>query len=413
MLDIPKTADKLRKLAADQTIVRFPDAPPPAAVETAPRRPVGRGRAQAKPKSLLKRSFVACVLLPTLIASLYFAFIATDQYSVTAQFAVRSKDMSSASVEGLSLLTGLTGSASNSSDSYIVSNYIASRDLVGAVDKSLGLRELFSRPEADFWAAVDPEAAIEDLVDYWNWMVSAEYDTYSGIIELQVRAFRPEDAEAVASKVIVLSEKLVNDMSRRAREDAVSESQSEVARAEMRLRLARKSISQFRGRELRLDPVATAESREKIIGELEGRLSQLQTELTILRSVSPNSPRIATTGSQVAAVRQQILDMRNSTNNKDTAEEGSLNAQLTLYEELETERMFAEKAFFSSLVSLETARIEAAAQNRYISVFVQPQTPDIALYPERLRWIAVIFMLSFLAWAIASLIVAGIRDHMV
>lgn len=415
MLDIPKTADKLRKLAADQTIVRFPEAPPPVAkreVEPAvTSRPTARGRAQPKRRSIIKQSFFACVLVPTLIAAVYFAFIAADQYSVSAQFAVRSKDTSSASVEGLTLLTGLTGSAPNASDSYIVTNYIESRDLVGEIDKSLNLRELFSRPEADYWASVDPEAAIEDLVDYWNWMVSAEFETHSGIIELEVRAFRPEDAERLANKIITHSERLVNEMSRRAREDSVSEAEGEVAHAEMRLRLARKAISQFRGRELRLDPVATAEARERIIGELEGRLAQLQTELSTLRAVSPNSPRIASTISQEQALQKQIFTVRNRTNNRDTANEGSLNTQLTAYEEFETERMFAEKAFISALASLEAARIEASAQNRYLTVFVQPKTPDIAVYPERLRWVAVVFILSFLTWAIGSLIFAGIRDH--
>lgn len=417
MLDIPKTADKLRKLAADQTIVRFPDAPPPAerrevepAVGTRPAAP--RARSMPKRRNIVKQSFIACVLLPTLIAGIYYAFIASDQYSVEAQFAVRSKESAVSGVEGLTFLTGLTGSAPNSSDSYIVTNFIASRDLVGEVDKALDLRSLFSRPEADWWASVDPEAAIEDLVDYWNTMVTTEFETHSGIVLMEVRAFRPEDAQTLAEKVIAESEKLVNDMSRRAREDAVAEAEKEVAHAEMRLRLARKAIAQFRGRELRLDPVATAEAREKILAELEGRLASLQTELTTLRSVSPNSPRIASTEFQVEAVQQQIAAVRNRTNIRDSDNEGSLNTQLTAFEEFETERMFAEKAFVSALASLEQARIEASAQNRYLSVFVQPKTPDIAVYPERMRWVAVVFILAFLTWAIGSLIFAGIRDHM-
>ncbi|AXS40347.1 hypothetical protein [Breoghania sp. L-A4] len=417
MLDIPKTADKLRKLAADQTIVRFPDAPPPAEkheVEptvgvrpAAPRlRPVPRRR------SIVKQSFIACVLLPTLIAGIYYAFIAADQYAVEAQFAVRSKESGVSGIEGLTFLTGLTGSSPSASDSYIVTNFIASRDLVGEIDKTLDLRAMFSRPEADWWASVDPEAAIEDLVDYWNTMVSTDFETHSGIVLLEVRAFRPEDAQALADKIISQSEKLVNDMSRRARADAVAEAENEVTHAEIRLRLARKAIAQFRGRELRLDPVATAEAREKILGELEGRLAQLQTELSTLRSVSPNSPRIASTVFQVEAVQKQINAVRNRTNIRDTENEGSLNTQLTAYEEFETEKMFAEKAFISSLASLEQARIEASGQNRYLSVFVQPKTPDIAVYPERMRWVAVVFILAFLTWAIGSLIVAGIRDHM-
>lgn len=419
MLDIPKTADKLRKLAADQTIVRFPEAPVPAETREkgvpakGGKAPLKRGMLLTKPKSLLKKSFLALVVLPTLIASIYFAFFAADQYAVTAQFAVRSKESNMAAVEGLSLLSGIAGSSSTSSDSYVVTNYIESRDLISAVDKDLDLRQLFSRPEADFWASVDREAPIEDLVEYWEGMVYAEYETFSGIVELEVKAFRPDDAKVLAERILLYSEKLVNEMSRRARADAVREAEDEVQRSEMRLRLARKAISTFRGEELRLNPVATAESREKILGELEAQLARLQTELTTLKSISPNSPRLASTKSQEQAVRQQIIALRGRTVNSDTANEATLNTQLTAFEELETERMFAEKAFVSSLASLEQARIEASAQNRYLSVFVQPQTPDTALYPERLRWIAVIFFLCFVSWGIGSLIVAGVRDHMV
>lgn len=415
MLGIPKTADKLRKLAADQTIVRFPENQGPVAKRGEDWEPgQGRhvfGRTSLRPRSPLKATFLLLVLLPTILVGLYFAFIAADQYSVTAQFAVRTKDTSVASVEGLSLLSGLTGSTANSSDSYIVTKYIYSRDLIAAVDKTLNVREVFSRPEADFWAQVDPDAAVEDLVDYWSWMVTADYDTYSGIIDLQVRTFRPEDAVALAEKILVNSEKLVNDMSRRAREDSVSEAESEVARAEMRLRLARKAMAEFRGRELRLDPVATAEARERIIGELEGRLASLQTQLSTLRAVSPDSPRIASAISQERAIQQQIIDVRARTNLSDSEKEGSLNAQLTSYEELETERMFAEKAFISALATLEAARVEANAQNRYVTVFVEPKLPDVSRYPERLRWTVVVFVLCFLVWGIGALIFAGVRDH--
>lgn len=411
MLDIPKAASKLKQMASDQTVVRLPEGKPPATPDVAVQPATRQPRARLNVGTILRLSFVLCVLLPTALAGIYFAFIASDQYAVEAQFAVRSKETSSGSLDGLSILSGITGSTANSADSYILKNFIESRDLVSKIDQDLNLRELYSGSGADFLAAIDAQAPVEDLVDYWRSMVTAEFDKFSGILTLEVKAFTPQDSVAVAQKVIGHSEQLVNDLSRRAREDAVAESESEVARAENRLRLARRAVAQFRGSELRLNPVATAEAREKILGELEADLTRLKTELSVLNTVSPNSPRVASIESQIDAVSKQISAVRSRTNENDSAAEGTLNQQLSQYEELQTEREFAEKAYVSSLASLEKARAEATSQTRYLSVFVEPRLPDTALYPEGLRWVVIIFIGSFLIWAIGGLIVAGVRDH--
>ena len=449
MLDIPKAASRLRQMAKDgmhrgqepartgddtarargdavnapnPTIVRLPEGTPvarpddrsvarPGVRRMRPGFELPAGGLKLSTGGVIRLTFLLFVLLPTIATGIYFAFFAADQYSVEAQFAVRSKETTGASIDGLTILSGMTGSAPNASDSYVVINFAQSRDLVGKIDKDLDLRKLYSRPEADFFAAVDPEAPVEDLVEYWNGMVTETYDKYSGIVTLQVKAFRAQDAVAVAQKVIGYSEALVNDLSRRARDDAVAESESEVARAENRLRLARRAVANFRGNERRLNPMATAESREKIIGELEAEKSKLETELSAVKQVSPNSPRLTSLNSQLAAIIKQIDSVRLQTNQNESGDEGTLNQQLSQYEELQTEREFAEKAYISSLASLEKARLEATSQSRYLSVFVEPRLPDIALYPEGLRSTVIVFIGAFLIWAIGGLIVAGVRDH--
>ncbi len=275
---------------------------------------------------------------------------------------MRSKESSGAYIDGLTILSGITGSQPNSSDSYIVAKFVESRDLVDKIDKDLDLRKIYSRSEADFLSSVDDEAPIEDLVEYWRGMVTTEYDKYSGIVTLQVKAFRPKDAVLIAQKVIGYSEAPVNDLSRRAREDAVAESGSEVARAENRLRLARRAVAHFRRSERRLNPVVTAEAREKIIAELEGEKAKLETERATAAAVSPNSPRLNSLDSQISALTKQIDSVRLQTNETDdSGKEESLNQQLSEHEELQTEREFVQRDYVSSLTSLEKARVEAAS----------------------------------------------------
>ena len=83
-------------------------------------------------------------------------------------------------------------------NAYIVTSYIQSRAIVDNLNKTLNLREIFRRPEADFWARLKRNASIDELTDYWKTMVSTYIDAPSGIVTLQVRAFRPDDAVALA-----------------------------------------------------------------------------------------------------------------------------------------------------------------------------------------------------------------------
>ena len=106
-------------------------------------------------------------------------------------------------------------------NAYIVTSYIQSRAIVDDLSKTLNLREIFRRPEADFWARLKRNAWIDELTDYWKSMVSTYIDAPSGIVTLQVRAFRPDDAVALAKAVLTLSETLVNRISDRARQDAM------------------------------------------------------------------------------------------------------------------------------------------------------------------------------------------------
>ncbi|MEI7825099.1 MAG: hypothetical protein WCI01_07355, partial [Chlorobiaceae bacterium] len=61
--------------------------------------------------------------------------------------------------------------------------------------------------------------------------------------------------------------------------------------------------------------------------------------------------------------------------------------------------------------SLEQARNEAQRQQLYLERIVQPNTPDIAIEPQRLKAILTIFVVGLLVWGILSLLVAGVREH--
>lgn len=361
---------------------------------------------------ILAISFVLCVLVPSLLGAFYYSFLASDRYVAGAGFAVRGMD-ASASADLLSSFTGLSGNGSTSSDSYILLEFLESRDLVEKLEQTLPFREIYSSPNADFFSRLDPTLDIEHVVEYWERIIHTSFDNTSGIITFEVEAFTPEGAESVATAVLGFSMDLVNELSAQARRDTVAYAESEVAYAEVQLKAAQDALRAFRVAEKALDPAAAARIQLELIGELEKQLSEISARIAALKGVvADDSPTMRGLVRQAQALEQQISRQKEEAGTNGQGKQGkSLTELLAAYEPLEVEREFAERAYASALTSFETARAEAGRQQRYLAVFSVPALPQYPLYPRRLLNIFLILVgLGFL-WGIGGLTVYSVRDH--
>jgi capsular polysaccharide transport system permease protein len=61
-------------------------------------------------------------------------------------------------------------------------------------------------------------------------------------------------------------------------------------------------------------------------------------------------------------------------------------------------KTFAERQLAASLAALENARNEAQRQQLYLETLVQPNLPDKAIEPRRLRTVAMVFLLGLIVW---------------
>ena len=91
--------------------------------------------------------------------------------------------------------------------------------------------------------------------------------------------------------------------------------------------------------------------------------------------------------------------------------DGNLNALVAGYEDLTIEADFAQRQLVSAMSSLEQARIQQAAQSRYVVAYQQPTLPDEALYPRPILFTVYIFLGTVIVFGLASLIWASIREH--
>jgi capsular polysaccharide transport system permease protein len=390
-----------------------PPAPPPVAVAAPPAPQAGR-RPQRQRRRILIWSLVVCVLLPTALASLYFGLIASDQFVVEVRFAVRSSN-GVQSGDALSLFGAIPNASSTVTDSYIVIDYLQSREFVDKLNERIGLRRIYARWEADYLSRFDDTLSVEEFVKYWRKMLKAGFDVASQVVAVEVRAFTAQDAKKVATALLELSEELINEISARARTDAVRSSQQEVKRMEDLLRSHRGALRSFRDTQQEFDPTKQAEARYSLLGKLEEALSQAKTKLGNLRSfMGKDAPSVLVLNSEIASLERQVGEERAKLG-KDEAPSArgreTLGGLVANYEELVVDREFAEKAYVSALASLERARVEADRQQRYVAAFVRPTLPEEALYPRRIVASITVFAIALVLWALSVLIVYAIRDH--
>jgi capsular polysaccharide transport system permease protein len=359
-------------------------------------------------------SLFGLVVVPSIIAALYLAFIASDQYVAEARFAVKSAQFDNnrqkkPDVSGMASEMGVPSSTNQ--ESYIIANYIHSRAIVDDLSKTVNLDALFRRPEADFWARLKQGASAEELVDYWKGMVRTYVDGPSGIVTIEARAFRPEDALALTRAILEASEKLANDVSARMRNDTMKMAEEEVRKTEGSVEAALTDMRKFRDEKGYIDPIASATSTSELLLQLMGEKIRLQNDYFVAtRAMSPEAPTVATLKTRLETLDGQISDLKSKL--AGNSKEGeTISAALVKFESLELQRQFAEKMYELAQDSLERARIKAERQNVYVEVFVPPALPEDAKYPERALLGLLIPGGLLIVWGILALTAAAIEDH--
>nr|WP_321455508.1 hypothetical protein [uncultured Cohaesibacter sp.] len=369
-------------------------------------------RPQQVRRSWLKQSFFIIAILPTVVMLMYLFIFASDQYAVESRFAVRGVD-SAASSDILGMFTGVSSSGSITTDTYILIDFIHSRQMIDKLQKDINLYDVYKR--GDFLSSFSPDQSMEQFLEYWKTVAQIYYNSTSKILTLEIKAFTPEDAKKISELVIKESETLINQLSEQSRNDAVKNAKQETKQMEERLLAARTALRNFRETRQDIDPSKTAESKLILISNLENKMSELNTKRDfLLQSLSENSPSIRVIDSQIASLANQI-DAQKSTlgpgENTTNDNNGSFSEKLEDYESLVIEKEFAEKAYLSALTSLERARVEAYRQQRYLTTFIPPSIPEEALYPKRFHVALTTFLVALIVWAVSVLIFYSVRDH--
>jgi capsular polysaccharide transport system permease protein len=386
------------------------DATEPAAAD---RRALGASKAQAeavrRARSVrLARRIAVFVVLPTVLATIYYTAVATEQYESYSLFTVQSSEARpSLGVEGL--LAGITGNTAGH-DALTVRDYVLSRDMLAKLDKELGFINHYKAGSSDWFSRLASSASFEESYEYYGKKVYADYDQTTGAVTLRVRAFTAEKAVAISKNILASSEEMVNKLSERQRRDRIAYAEADLKQAEQRLTRARKEIVSLQQKHADFSPLQTAGAAMTIRTALEGELAKARAELMQLKSfMNDDAPQVRAANEKIKAISAQVAS--ESRRLVDPSKPNGLNASFSDFEAAMVEKEFSEKVYQSSLASLELARTDADRQHRYLAVVAQPSKPDTSTYPHRVRGVLAAFFLSFLLLGIGSLMVAAVREH--
>ncbi len=362
--------------------------------------------------SVVRRSpgFFIVVVAPSIVATAFFGFIQSPIYTSNAEIMIKAPSQTS-SLNGIGSFLQSAGITSTPSDSYTVNSYLLSRSVVKDLEKDPGIRQIYSRPEADFidrFPNFFIHGSFESLFEHYTSWVSISFDSNSNITTLAVKAFRPIDAQRLAQRLITLSEIKANEINDRVREHGLKQARDEVASLQQKALENEARITSFRSREAVLDPNQASTQTVSLLASLESELVASRAALKQMQTAAPNSPMLPALQSRVSALEAQSrVEQMKGTDGKD-----SLAPKMAQYQQLTTEQQVLQQMLQSAVTAMEASSVSLQAQQIYIAPIAAPNLPDRgqSIY-DRLLDIIISVSTFLLVYGIGRLLAAAVGDY--
>lgn len=385
----------------------FPKPSAAARLRAGMERVVDRKTLREQWRALLRKPLMAAAFLFSVAAAVYWLLIASDRYVSESRVIVQKTDLSvSASPDIGALLTG--SGAGNRSDQLIMREYLLSRDVVARLDEKLSLAEHYSAWDIDPFSRLMSKNSSNALYRFYVDSVTVEYDEYSGVLVVRSEAFDPEMAEKITSNLIEEGAAFMNGNANRLAKEQVDFLQGEVESLRERAQEARQAMVAYQNRERIASPEAQAESITAIVAQLEARRSELQVQLASQSAfLVEDHPVLVEIRRQIAAIDRQIAQQ----NARLASPQGALNSKMEQFAILEADATFAEELYRTALAALEKGQVESTRTIKTLTIVQQPNLPQQAERPDRLRKTFTYAIFAFLIAGVLQLLVMIIRDH--
>jgi capsular polysaccharide transport system permease protein len=359
--------------------------------------------------ALLCARMFAFVLLPTFLAGWYFYMIATPIYSVRSEFVIQQAGPASS---GGSLGGLFSGTAfATSQDSIAVQGYLQSREAMGRLDEDGGFRNHFQEERIDPLQRLAPDATLEAAYKVYKKYLKISFDTTEGVIRMDVMAADPQLAAEWSRQLIKYAEGQVDHLTQRLREDQMRDAQAGYDAAQVALMTAQRKLI---GLQEKFKIISSETEVGLIVGQISGLENQITQERLSLAQMEanpePNQARMEPIKRRIATLEGEVATLR-ARLTEDSAEASSLaeiqGELLIAQSDMQTRQMLLAQA----LQSMETARIEANRQVRYLSLSVSPIPPDEPAYPRAFENTLVTMLILLGIYLMVSMTAAILREQ--
>ena len=255
------------------------------------------------------------------------------------------------------------------------------------------------------------DASNEEAYRLYQKSVKIGYDPTEGVIDLEVVAPDPNLSGQFSLALIRYAEGQVDQMTARLRDDQMEGAVQSYEDAEAKVQQAQDRVQQLQEQMGVLDPLAEGTVVMNQIAVLEGQLSAKRLELGQLESnPRPNQSRVLGVRGDITRLEQMIADTRSQLT-EDTGKRASLAAISGEIRIAESDLATRQELLAAAAAQMETARIEANKQVRYLSLSVAPVPPDEPTYPRAFQNTLVAFLIFSGIYLMLSLTSSILREQ--
>lgn len=369
-----------------------------------------------KIRALLKnRSVLGMIIIPFLIAAIYLFVFAANRYVSSSQVVVRQQESGQqAGMPGLAMLVGAVDPVSRE-DTLYLKEYIVSHDMLAVLESKLNWTAHYSGKWNDPLFYLSSSASSEEKLDFYQRMVTTNYDETTGLLQIDVQAFTREYAEIVLKEILVQSERFVNEITRSMADEQLSFARRELMASAERYEDKQAELLAFQNEHNLFNAEVTAESMSQIVANLEAEIVKEKARLNGLKTrLAANAPQIRSQENKINALIKQLeAEQRKITSGDIKSAEDMLNLNTIAFEyrRLQVDLLVSEEFYKTSLAVVENAKLETIKNIRSLIAVVQPNLPEKAAYPRTIYNLITILIVLLLIYGITQFVLASIRDH--
>lgn len=349
------------------------------------------------------------VIYIMIVVIFYYTFIAADRYVSNVSLSVKSTDGGSPiSLSGIESLVGVASSSTE--DIKLLQEYIKSFDMLQKLDEKINLRSLYEKQKIDLFFRIYSSTSKESYLKYYRDRIHILFDDTTGLLNVAVEGFSPEDARNISAAILEECERFINEISHNIAREQLRFAQGELESAKQKYKDAKNELLAFQNEYGVFDPQSLAKTKAGFITEIELQISKKETELNTMRSyLNDNAPEIVALKAELRAHKEQLEKEKSKV--ASNASQDKLNDVVAQFEALYLNLSFAEDVYKTAITAVETTRIEIGRKAKQVVVIQSPYVPDSAAYPNKMYNIITIFVILTLIFGVVRLVRAIIDEH--